>query len=404
VGGVNLYPVLELMDIYYGHRYGWLAKLLEVSDTVVLRPEAELGKAFRVGASIKRYLAEEHGVPAGELGGLKVMLDHGIFVGDFEESFGVHKSPRALVGLYSALGADYGLAYDIPSRLHLEAAVELAASKLLGTPPSSKAVRAVHPSMVRHVERAAEALLAYLEAGRPLEGGHRAVRAVRRRAHRLVRRAGSLPPLHSELHALSEASVGETIRNLEEMLRYKACCGSSFRLVPVVQGLYEEHARECLKDTIDLLVAYGETPLYIAIGTGGRVLSGEDARVVNMLLRFGHEYAGRLGLGIRFHLLGWSSPKTAEELELGLVYSSDSLSARRRAGEGRVYVLEGGGIRLVEVSRVDPSSWSCQCPVCSDSTLRSSVLDPSKRRKNDARTVHNLWAVKEYISKLGKKG
>jgi len=86
------------------------------------------------------------------------------------------------------------------------------------------------------------------------------------------------------------------------------------------------------------------------------------------------------------------------------VYSSDSLSARRRAGEGRVYVLEGGGIRLVEVSKIDPSSWSCQCPVCRDRALRQLVLDPSRGRKNDARTVHNLWALKGYISRLALRG
>ena len=119
MSSVKLYPVIELMDIYYGYKYGWLSKLLEVSDTVMLRPEAKLGRAFNKRISIKQYLAEEYGVPAEELSRLKIMLDHGIFIDaeGFKKIFGIYKSPRTLVEIYSALGVDYGLAYDIPSKL-----------------------------------------------------------------------------------------------------------------------------------------------------------------------------------------------------------------------------------------------------------------------------------------------
>jgi len=413
---VNLYPVVELMDIYYGYRYGWLSKLLEVSDTIVLRPEAKLGEAFRRRVSVKQYLVEGYGVPAGELGNLKIMLDHGIFVngGDFKEIFGVYKSPWTLIELYSILKVDYGLAYDIPSRLQLETAVRIAASRLLQLPLDIKTLKAIQPSMRPYIEKVVETILAYMESGskyRLLEGNHGVLPIVKQRIYGLIQQARSLPTLHSELYALSEASVRETIRNLKEQLRFKAaCCKNEFRLVPVVQGLYEEQARECLSDIIDLLVSYDEfvvegdkTYLYVAIGNGGRVLSSEEAKMINEIVRFGHEYVKKLNVNIRIHLLGWSSPSIAEKLEVSLIYSSDSLSARRRAVEGKVYVLDDDKIRLVNVSKIDHSSWNCSCPVCQDSTLRSFVLDPSGRRRNDARIIHNLWVIKYYISRLRQR-
>jgi len=43
---IKLFPVIELLDIYYAYKYGWLSELLEVSDGVMLRPGPELGEAL----------------------------------------------------------------------------------------------------------------------------------------------------------------------------------------------------------------------------------------------------------------------------------------------------------------------------------------------------------------------
>jgi len=407
--GIKLYPVMELMDIYYGYKYGWLSKLFEVSDTVMLRPEAKLGEAFKKRVSIKQYLIEEYSTPANELRNLKVMLDHGIFVNGegFKRIFGIYKSPKTLIELYSVLKVDYGLAYDIPSRLQVEMAVRTAISKLLQLPLDNKALKAIHPSMRPHIEKVAEIILANIKPDKPLKGNHGALQVIKQRIYKLIQQE-SPPTLRDELYDLSEVSIRETIRNLEEQLRSKAaCCENEFKLVPVVQGLYKEHAKECLVNIVDLLINYGESLveddkayLYIAIGSGGRVLSSEEAKMINELMQFGYDYAKKLGVNIRFHLLGWSSPKMAEKLEVSLMYSSDSLSARRRAVEGKVYMLNDNKVRLIDVSKIDPNLWNCSCPVCRDNTLRLFVLDPSGRRRNDARIVHNLWVIKHYISSI----
>lgn len=394
-----MYPVVELMDICYGYRFGWLSGLLGVVDAVMLRPEKGLGVAFGWGVSIKRYLAMVCGVPVGVLNGLGFMMDHGIFVdrGEFKKIFGIDKTPKALIDVYGVLGVDYGLALDVPSRLHVEIAMHMTVSRLLGQAPSNRIMKAMHPSIRPYVEKLATAIQPHIDVGKQPQAG--------RKIHKLVRqvlgRERHLSDLHDALYALSEASVKETMKNLEEQLRYKATSNASFKLVPVIQGLYEEHARECLSNTVDLLISYGELladkTLYIAIGTGGRVLTNTEARMINGLMRFGHAYARMLGTSIKYHLLGWSSPKLAEKLELSLVYSSDSLSARRRAVDGKIYVMEGNKIRLTNVSKIDPKSWNCPCPACQDKTLRTYILDPSSKRRNDARIVHNLWIIKQYI-------
>lgn len=406
---IKLYPVMELMDIYYGYKYGWLSKLFEVTDTVMLRPEAKIGEAFKKRVSIKQYLIEGYGIPGEGLGNLKIMLDHGIFVkdDDFKRMFGIRKSPRTLIELYSVLKVDYGLAYDVPSRLQVEMAVRIATSKLLQLPLDNKTLKAIHPSMRPRIEKVAEIISAHIKPDKPLKDNHSALQTVKHKIYKLIQRE-SLPTLRDELYALSETSVKETIKNLKEQLKFKSTsCESAFKLVPVVQGLYKEQAKECLINIIDLLINYDEllveddkVYLYIAIGSGGRILLNEEAKMINELMWFGYDYAKKLGVNIRFHLLGWSSPKMAEKLEVSLIHSSDSLTARRRAVEGKVYVLNGDKVRLVDVSKIDPNSWNCPCPVCRDNTLRLFVLDPSGRRRNDARIVHNLWVIKQYTSSL----
>ena len=60
---VIIYPVIELNDLVYAHRYGWLDALTRVTEGVMLRPEAARGPIFRSGATIKRYLRARYGLP-----------------------------------------------------------------------------------------------------------------------------------------------------------------------------------------------------------------------------------------------------------------------------------------------------------------------------------------------------
>jgi hypothetical protein len=50
---VIIYPVIELNDLVYAHRYGWLDALTRVTEGVMLRPEAALGPIFRSGVTIR---------------------------------------------------------------------------------------------------------------------------------------------------------------------------------------------------------------------------------------------------------------------------------------------------------------------------------------------------------------
>jgi len=400
--GVKIYPVSEILDLCYGHKYGWLSKLLEVSDTVVLRPERKVGSAFRRNLSIKQYLVEECGISREEVNRLKIMFDHGIFVSsnEFQRIFGIHKTPRTLVEIYDALKVDYGLAYDVPSRLQLENAVRIATSKIIGAPIDDKTIGTIHPSIRGNIEKLVESILSNINLPK-----NPTPQTVSREIHKLIQK----PPttLQTELYNLSEATVKETLRNLEEQLKHKSAHSlNTFKLIPVVQGLYVEHSKECLSNIIDLLINYNEsivednkTYLYIAVGSGGRTLTSREAKTINEVMRFGYEYGRKHGVYVRFHLLGWSNYKIAEELELKLIYSSDSLTPRRRASEGKVYVLNSNRIKPINVSKINPETWSCQCPVCRDNTLRTYVLDPSGKRRNDARMVHNLWVVINYTSK-----
>lgn len=411
VNHVNIYPVIELKDIYYGYRYGWLNRLFEVTDTVMLRPEVKVGKAFKKGVSIKTYLIEEYSLPAELLKHLKIMLDHGIFVDnkEFERIFGVYKSPSTLINVYNLLKVNYGLAYDVPSMLHVEIAVKTALSKITSKPLNDKVFKALYPRMVNYVNKVCSILLTHIE-------NHNSILAspyaLKQRMYKLIRQCiegNSCTELRDALYHLSEKTVEETLRNLEQQLKYKVRdIGNSFKLVPVVQGLFEEHVRECTFTIIELLISYGELLVedgmkytYISIGTGGKVLSTREAKVINKVMKDATAYAKKLGVKTRFHILGWTSPKMAEKLKLELVYSGDSLTPRRRATEGKVYVLtEDGKLKLLHVAKIKRDSWKCACPVCKDMKLRHHVLEPLSTRKNHARMVHNLWVIKQYITLL----
>jgi len=410
---VKLFPVIELMDIYYAYKYSWLHGLLEVSNGIMLRPEPKLGEAFRHGLSIKDYLSKQHGVPIDCILSLEIMLDHGIFISsnEFRKIFGVDKKPETLVDVYSVLRINYGLAYDVPSRLHVEIAISIAIAKLLNRELRNRLQRAIYMTMRPVVENVAEILLSYVkEKDLGLGDEKLSINSLKLKIYKIINTENAPQDLRDALYVLSDLSVKETLRNLERQLRYKSARydRTAFTLVPVIQGLYEDHAKECLHEALDLLRAYeeylkenGKKYFYIAIGTGGRVLSANEAKLINKLLEYGHDYARRMGSDVRFHILGWSSPRLTKILRLDLVYSSDSLSARRRAVEGKVYALTNSDkIRLLKVSEIDPNLWKCPCPVCRNEVLRQYVLDPSGKRRNDARIVHNVWVLKEFISKL----
>jgi len=87
---VIIYPVIELNDLVYAHRYGWLDALTKVTEGVMLRPEAALGPIFRSGVTIKGYLRARYGLPKEPLDRLKIMMDHGISGTGFREAVKVN--------------------------------------------------------------------------------------------------------------------------------------------------------------------------------------------------------------------------------------------------------------------------------------------------------------------------
>jgi len=59
---------------------------------------------------------------------MKIMMDHDIFISnnEFRQMFTIEGTLENILKVYSSLGIDYGIAHDIPTRLHLQGAVELA--------------------------------------------------------------------------------------------------------------------------------------------------------------------------------------------------------------------------------------------------------------------------------------
>jgi len=411
---IKLYPVIELLDLHYAYKYDWLSKLVEVSDGVMLRPEKKLGDAFKNNKAIRQYLSDRYNISLDLLNMLKIMFDHGIFLStrDFKQIFGVRKDPKTLIKVYDTLGVDYGLAYDIPARLHVEFAIRSATSELFDYHISDKLSVAIHYSMKPYLRRLIKELVAHIEENNYSKLDIQTVRAKISRLTKSEQKIKKYPKLYKAIHDLSKAAVKETVRRVKRQLQFKNKTGSRFILLPVVQGLYEEHAKKCLIEVIDLLIRYdeilmddsiGTNNIYVAIGTGGRVLSEYEAKVINKIMRIGYKYARTKGFNIRYHLLGWSSPRVARKLELEFVYSSDSLSARRRAGEGKIYIMKDNNnyeVELKAVSEIKYDNWNCNCPACNDPKLRYAVLDPAGTRKNDVRMVHNLWIIKQFLRKV----
>lgn len=348
--GVHIYPVIEAKDLIYAFRYNWLSHLIEVSHGVLLRPEPFLQKAYKQQRPFKMYLNREFGIPLELLNQLKIMLDHGINSPIFVKVFGVKKTPKNLVKVYSVLGVDFGVAYDIPVRLYLSFMKQ----------KKKDLIKLADPA-VRHILR------------------------------KLAENSGN----EAYLRELSRIAVDEGIKRLKEMitisqtLQYK-------NLVPVVQGLFKEDIEYSVQESIKMMSEVS-TEFLIAIGTGGRMLSRQDIENIKFAIQAIEKYASKYSVSAKVHLLGWSSPNNLRDLSImKKLYSADSLTVRRRAVEGKIYLLENGQLRLVKVNEL--KHYQCNCPVCSNPVLRHYVLDPSGARRNDVRMAHNLYVLKYYLN------
>jgi tRNA-guanine family transglycosylase len=328
VAGVRIYPVVEVKDFVYGHRYGWLTALLQAAEGFMLRPEPELGNAFAARLTLRQYLLRRYGV---RIDGGVIMMDHGIMSQSFTV-FGLAKTPKNIVRVYKALDVNYGIAFDIPVRLG--AAVQDPAAK----------------------------------------------------------RAKSAKEL-------SRIAAEEGARRLREMAEEAERIGFS-GLVPVVQGLYKDDVEFSAEESVRVM-AERQRSFFVAIGTGGRTLTHRDVELIRFAVDAVERYSNRYGASVRIHILGWSSPERLDPNIIKRVYSADSLTPRRRAVEGKVYVIESGRLRLVKAP--EAGRYSCSCPVCRDPVLRSYLLDPSGARRNDVRMAHNIYVLQQYLANITTK-
>jgi len=358
-----IYPVIELADLFYAHEYGWLDALVEATEGVLLRPEPGLRRVFKSGFTIREYLARR-GL---RVGGLRIMMDHGINRDNFREVFGLGKNPGSIVQVYSRLGVDLGIAYDVPVRLYEQAIIDIAVDGYTGIDVDGE-VRDVVVNIAKAIRE-----------------------QVPKPSREVVRRL-----LHGGLRELSRISVEVTLRRLGEMLKASDEVGFS-GLVPVIQGVFKDDIEYSVRETIELVAQYRDSAL-IAIGTGGRVLSNSDVDNIAYAISRIKEYSAKYGLTVRIHLLGASSPDVLPQYIVREIYSADSLTPRKRAAEGRIYLLKNGRLELVHVSRV--RDYSCSCPACRRMELRKYVLDGSGRRRNDVRLVHNTFMLANYLNRV----
>ena len=330
VMGVRIYPVVEVKDFVYGHRYGWLTALLRAAEGFMLRPERELGRAFAMRLNLRQYLMRRYGVP---LDRGVIMMDHGIMSQSFSETFSLLKTPRNIVRVYKALGVDYGIAFDIPARLST----------------------AIHDPAAKRAK---------------------------------------------SIRELSRIAAEEGARRLREMAEEAERVGFS-GLVPVVQGLYRDDVELSAEESVRIMAERRDSFL-VAIGTGGRTLTQQDVELIRFAAESVERFAAKYGASVRMHILGWSSPERIRDPSLiRRIFSADSLTPRRPAVEGKVYVVKGGRLRLARAPEAE--RYSCSCPVCRDPVLRSYVLDPSGARKNDARMVHNVYILQQYLANITAK-
>jgi len=349
---MKIIPSLELKELYYANKANWLIALEQVTDTVLIRPEKELGKAYIYKLSIYDYLKRYYKANTR----LKFMMDHDIFVtnSQFREYFHLDKTPETLLKIYHKLGVTYGLAYDIPARLHLQSTLS----------QTEKLRRDIHPELRKEVEEISVTTESEKE---------------------------------EKLKELSEKVVELTLKNLKEQLEIKNKEGYSFTLIPSVQGIFREDVLRCLKESIDLLLSYNEKDLYITIGTGGIRLKYEDVGLINELLIGGKEYVKKRGAEVKFHILGFSTSSIMKKLRMDLVYSVDAVTIKRRAIEKKVYTIQNNELKLMTINQISKETWNCRCPACIN--FKSLVLEDSSKRENHVRLVHNVFILKEYLEK-----
>jgi hypothetical protein len=366
--GMLIYPVIEFKDLVYAHQYGWLGSLVETTEGVLLKPEPALTKAFKANVTIKEYLVRQ-GLPRDVLSRLRIMMDHGISTNNFREVFGLDKTPKNLVLVYKRLGVDLGIAYDVPVKLTLQAAV--------GSILSGRLSIDVDDGVKDVVREITEKLKTKL------------TRPAREKIMVLLEKNDGI------VRELSRIGVEVTLNRLAEMLDHAAKLGFN-GLVPVVQGLFKDDIEYSVRETVKLISQVGGDWL-IAVGTGGRVLSHGDAANVVFAIRKIREYARKYNVNVRIHVLGWSNPDTLPPFIVGEIYSADSHTPRKRAIEGKIYIAANGGLVLKHVSEV--GDYSCNCPACSRPELRRYVLERSSRRRTYVRLVHNAFMLMSYINK-----
>jgi len=322
---VYIYPVVEVKDFVYGHRYGWLNALLQSAQGFMLRPEKELGSAFSARLTLRQHLQRRYGA---RLDGGVIMMDHGIMSQSFAEVFRLAKTPKNIVRVYKTLDVDYGIAYDVPVRLCLQ--------KKCGDP---------------EVKRAKTA------------------------------------------EELSRLAVEVGARRLREMAEEAKRAG--FRgLVPVVQGLSRGDVEHSAEEAVRIMAELQDS-FTAAIGTGGRSLSQEDVALIRYAVYAVEKYVAKHSAKVRIHMLGWSSPDKIRDVDLlQKIYSADSLTPRRRAVEGKAYVIANGRLKLVGAREL--ASYDCGCPACT--SHKEYVADPSGRRRNDVRMAHNVYVLQKYLA------
>jgi len=381
---VVIYPVIELKDLIYAHRYGWLNALLSVTNGIVIRPEPLLGSIFRSGFSVKDYLVQQ-GLPQNTLNRLLIMLDHGINSPSFSRVFNLEKTPKNIVYVYHSLGVDMGIAFDVPARVYMSIVVDLAMNDSTETE-----IEPVIKDVVRE--------LAYLVKKEVIKRGGKN-KILRQKALKIIKNDnGAILEL---LRELSRRCVEETVKRLSEMVEHAGKLGFK-GLVPVVQGIFDDDIEYCARESIEIMSQLSKE-FTVAIGTGGRVLSNRDVKAIKLAIDAIKKHASRQGASIKIHLLGWSSPNRLRDYEVvKSIYSADSLSARRRAIEGRIYVLNNGELKLVNVKELRGQNYNCPCPACKNPVLREFLLDPSGARRNDVRIIHNIYTTTKYLNTINR--
>jgi hypothetical protein len=393
---VVIYPVIELKDLIYAHRYGWLNALVNVTEGVTLRPEQELGYVFRHGETVRQYLVQKWGLPDNVLSKLKIMLDHGINSPSFNRFFGLSKTPQNLVYVYYRLAVNFGIAFDVPVRLYISTAIDMAIGE--GTEVEiDDAVKNIVIEIANilkdRIRKKCNNIDFYtLDLKTRLN--------IKAEARKIVK---SDPDIQNLLAKLSRVGAEETVKRLREMVEQAK--DLDFKgLVPVIQGLNNDDISYCVKNTIEIMAQYSNN-FMIAIGTGGRVISYEDIERIRFAIAEIKECARRNNVSVRIHLLGWSSPNRLQDPDIVKdIYSADSLTVRRRAVEGKVFILNGDLIRLIPVSQLSGHGFSCHCPACQNPILKTFILDPSGARRNDVRMAHNIYVLTQYLSEIIGRG